>query len=87
MLLFTAVLIFVSSVYAQVNTTLLVDIATALLSATDCAACLGTVLPPLQALAFLGDQPWVDTMSELCILGGVRLIPSNLTDTSHLNEL
>ena len=81
MLLLSTLLIFVASVSAQVNTTLLQEIATALATATNCAACLGTLMPPLQALAFLGDQPWLDTMTEVCILGKVHFVSLKLSTT------
>ena len=60
-----ALLSLVISVQAQ---SLLERIIFALQSATDCDSCHISVLPPMQALAQLGDDAFVSTFIEICEL-------------------
>lgn len=52
---------------------LLHDILTALEQAVECASC-NTLLVPIQALAHLGNDAFVDTFTSICKLTGVRLV-------------
>lgn len=51
---------------------LLDDILTALEDAVDCASC-DALLVPIQALAHLGNDAFVDVFTDLCELVQVRL--------------
>lgn len=65
------VLFSVLSVLGVVRADLLDDILIALEQAVECAAC-DALLVPIQALAHLGNDDFVDVFASLCKLVGVR---------------
>lgn len=54
--------------------TIVDDVLDALQKAVDCASC-HALLHPLQALAHLGNDPFVDLLSQVCIQSGVCFRP------------
>ena len=53
------------------QTSLIDDILTAIQNMDDCSSCL-EVLVPLQALAVLGNETFVESLTTICDLTGVR---------------
>ncbi|KAI0342171.1 sphingomyelin phosphodiesterase [Trametopsis cervina] len=64
--LLSATVIAFTAFGALCNASLIDEILAALQNATDCASCHSIVLPPLQVLAGLGDDTFVDGLIQIC---------------------